>query len=182
MHKYLCSFFFFSFQVQRLLRESFFMLNQSKVQNLPLKSFSMLDPVNLNWSKYTVFFNCELILPFYFDFLFSIIYRNAFKHELTLLEKVRHPNIVQFVGAVTQNIPMMIVSEHSAKVSIYVFLFQFKILIPTTLAFVIVNYHSLYVRKRRLLNDNLHLDIHFILVKYKIWRKKIEKLHPSSVF
>ncbi|KAJ8639319.1 hypothetical protein MRB53_016013 [Persea americana] len=40
---------------------------------------------------------------------------NAFKHELTLLEKVRHPNVVQFVGAVTQNIPMMIVSEHHAK-------------------------------------------------------------------
>nr|XP_016438447.1 PREDICTED: serine/threonine-protein kinase HT1-like isoform X1 [Nicotiana tabacum]XP_016438448.1 PREDICTED: serine/threonine-protein kinase HT1-like isoform X1 [Nicotiana tabacum] len=37
---------------------------------------------------------------------------DAFKHELTLLEKVRHPNVVQFVGAVTQNIPMMIVSEY----------------------------------------------------------------------
>lgn len=37
---------------------------------------------------------------------------NAFKHELTLLEKVRHPNVVQFVGAVTQNIPMIIVSEY----------------------------------------------------------------------
>ncbi|BBH08640.1 Integrin-linked protein kinase family [Prunus dulcis] len=36
---------------------------------------------------------------------------NAFKNELELLEKVRHPNVVQFVGAVTQNIPMMIVSE-----------------------------------------------------------------------
>ncbi|KAG0488260.1 hypothetical protein HPP92_007071 [Vanilla planifolia] len=41
---------------------------------------------------------------------------NAFKHELTLLEKVRHPNVVQFVGAVTQNIPMMIVSEYHHKV------------------------------------------------------------------
>ncbi|XVF37510.1 hypothetical protein REPUB_Repub20aG0015100 [Reevesia pubescens] len=40
---------------------------------------------------------------------------NAFKHELTLLEKVRHPNVVQFVGAVTQNIPMMIVSEYHSK-------------------------------------------------------------------
>ncbi|XP_076895568.1 integrin-linked protein kinase 1-like [Bidens hawaiensis] len=39
---------------------------------------------------------------------------NAFKHELTLLEKVRHPNVVQFVGAVTQNVPMMIVSEYHA--------------------------------------------------------------------
>ncbi|CAN4075375.1 unnamed protein product [Withania somnifera] len=37
---------------------------------------------------------------------------NAFKHELTMLVKVRHPNVVQFVGAVTQNIPMMIVSEY----------------------------------------------------------------------
>ncbi|GLT33412.1 hypothetical protein SLA2020_080060 [Shorea laevis] len=40
---------------------------------------------------------------------------NAFKHELTLLEKVRHPNVVQFVGAVTQNIPMMIVLEYPLK-------------------------------------------------------------------
>ncbi|KAK7247286.1 hypothetical protein RIF29_42167 [Crotalaria pallida] len=40
---------------------------------------------------------------------------DAFKHELTLLERVRHPNVVQFVGAVTQNIPMMIVREFHAK-------------------------------------------------------------------
>ncbi|XP_031390003.1 integrin-linked protein kinase 1-like isoform X2 [Punica granatum] len=40
---------------------------------------------------------------------------NAFKHELELLEKARHPNVVQFVGAVTQNIPMMIVLEYPSK-------------------------------------------------------------------
>ncbi|KAJ0255564.1 Integrin-linked protein kinase family [Hirschfeldia incana] len=40
---------------------------------------------------------------------------NAFNHELTLLAKARHPNIVQFVGAVTQNLPMMIVVEHNPK-------------------------------------------------------------------
>ncbi|KAL5212937.1 hypothetical protein ABZP36_023784 [Zizania latifolia] len=40
---------------------------------------------------------------------------NEFKHELTLLEKARHPNLVQFVGAVTQNVPMMIVSEYHEK-------------------------------------------------------------------
>ncbi|KAI4304153.1 hypothetical protein MLD38_039704 [Melastoma candidum] len=40
---------------------------------------------------------------------------NAFKNELELLEKVRHPNVVQFVGAVTQNMPMMIVLEHHPK-------------------------------------------------------------------
>ncbi|KAE8734062.1 Integrin-linked protein kinase family isoform 2 [Hibiscus syriacus] len=37
---------------------------------------------------------------------------NAFKYELTLLEKVRHPNVIQFVGAVTQNVPMMIVLDY----------------------------------------------------------------------
>ncbi|XP_047061513.1 integrin-linked protein kinase 1-like isoform X1 [Lolium rigidum] len=37
---------------------------------------------------------------------------NSFRHELTVFEKVRHPNVVQFMGAVTQNIPMMIVSEY----------------------------------------------------------------------
>ncbi|XP_068665804.1 integrin-linked protein kinase 1-like [Aristolochia californica] len=40
---------------------------------------------------------------------------STFKHELMLLEKVRHPNVVQFVGAVTQNIPLMIVSEYTPK-------------------------------------------------------------------
>ncbi|CAL9165374.1 unnamed protein product [Musa hybrid cultivar] len=40
---------------------------------------------------------------------------NSFKNELTLMQKTRHPNVVQFVGAVTQNLPMMIVSEHLPK-------------------------------------------------------------------
>ncbi|KAG2309597.1 hypothetical protein Bca52824_029345 [Brassica carinata] len=47
---------------------------------------------------------------------------NAFRHELTLLEKVRHPNVVQFVGAVTQNIPMMIVVEYTPKGDLGVYL------------------------------------------------------------
>eukprot|EP00252_Welwitschia_mirabilis_P022348 TRINITY_DN6018_c0_g1_i1.p1 TRINITY_DN6018_c0_g1~~TRINITY_DN6018_c0_g1_i1.p1 ORF type:complete len:483 (-),score=98.91 TRINITY_DN6018_c0_g1_i1:374-1822(-) len=36
----------------------------------------------------------------------------SFRNELSLLLKVRHPNVVQFVGAVTQNVPMMIVAEY----------------------------------------------------------------------
>ncbi|CAE6048100.1 unnamed protein product [Arabidopsis arenosa] len=47
---------------------------------------------------------------------------NAFRHELTLLEKVRHPNVIQFVGAVTQNIPMMIVVEYNPKGDLSVYL------------------------------------------------------------
>ncbi|XP_066321806.1 serine/threonine-protein kinase 12-like isoform X3 [Miscanthus floridulus] len=37
--------------------------------------------------------------------------RNSFRHQVIVLDKVRHPNVLQFVGAVTQDIPMMIVSE-----------------------------------------------------------------------
>eukprot|EP00249_Psilotum_nudum_P003031 c16351_g1_i3 orf=980-1867(-) len=36
----------------------------------------------------------------------------AFRNELALLQKLRHPNIVQFLGAVTQNTPMCIVEEY----------------------------------------------------------------------
>ncbi|KAE9606335.1 hypothetical protein Lal_00013593 [Lupinus albus] len=36
----------------------------------------------------------------------------AFLDELTLLQKIRHPNVVQFLGAVTQSTPMTIVTEY----------------------------------------------------------------------
>lgn len=38
----------------------------------------------------------------------------AFRDELALLQKLRHPNIVQFLGAVTQRTPMCIIMEHCA--------------------------------------------------------------------
>ncbi|KAG9138447.1 hypothetical protein Leryth_012737 [Lithospermum erythrorhizon] len=40
---------------------------------------------------------------------------NAFRDELALLQKIRHPNVVQFLGAVTQCSPMMIVTEYLPK-------------------------------------------------------------------
>ncbi|PIN21363.1 Tyrosine kinase [Handroanthus impetiginosus] len=39
----------------------------------------------------------------------------AFRDELALLQKIRHPNVVQFLGAVTQSTPMMIVTEYLSK-------------------------------------------------------------------
>ncbi|CAM8986400.1 unnamed protein product [Rhodiola kirilowii] len=39
----------------------------------------------------------------------------AFTDELALLQKLRHPNVVQFLGAVTQSNPMMIVTEYLPK-------------------------------------------------------------------
>lgn len=62
-------------------------------------------------------FYCRLLTVFTIcSLIFLKLHSNAFNHELTLLEKVRHPNVVQFVGAVTQNIPMMIVVEYHPKV------------------------------------------------------------------
>ncbi|CAA6673005.1 unnamed protein product [Spirodela intermedia] len=39
----------------------------------------------------------------------------AFRDELALLQQIRHPNVVQFLGAVTQSSPMMIVTEYLPK-------------------------------------------------------------------
>jgi serine/threonine protein kinase len=38
--------------------------------------------------------------------------KRAFIDELSLYQKIRHPNVVQFLGAVTQSSPMMIVTEY----------------------------------------------------------------------
>ncbi|KAK1402355.1 hypothetical protein POM88_001960 [Heracleum sosnowskyi] len=45
----------------------------------------------------------------------SLYFRRAFIDELALLQKIRHPNFVQFLGAVTQSSPMMIVTEYLPK-------------------------------------------------------------------
>lgn len=45
-------------------------------------------------------------------------YRQAFRDELDVLQLIRHPNVVQFLGAVTQSNPMMIVMEFMRKVCI----------------------------------------------------------------
>ncbi|KAL5228334.1 hypothetical protein ABZP36_016599 [Zizania latifolia] len=39
----------------------------------------------------------------------------AFRDELDVLQLIRHPNVVQFLGAVTQSSPMMIVMEYMPK-------------------------------------------------------------------
>lgn len=46
----------------------------------------------------------------------------AFRDELTLLQKIRHPNVVQFLGAVTQSSPMMIVTEYLPKGDLHLYL------------------------------------------------------------
>ncbi|XP_051115448.1 integrin-linked protein kinase 1-like [Andrographis paniculata] len=46
----------------------------------------------------------------------------AFGDELSLLQKIRHPNVVQFLGAVTQSSPMMIVTEYLPKGDLHEYL------------------------------------------------------------
>ncbi|KAF2290637.1 hypothetical protein GH714_014814 [Hevea brasiliensis] len=46
----------------------------------------------------------------------------AFGDELALLQKIRHPNVVQFLGAVTQSSPMMIVTEYLPKGDLFAYL------------------------------------------------------------
>ncbi|KAL5224898.1 hypothetical protein ABZP36_011537 [Zizania latifolia] len=41
--------------------------------------------------------------------------RQAFRDELDVLQLIRHPNVVHFLGAVTQSSPMMIVMEYMPK-------------------------------------------------------------------
>lgn len=68
------------------------------------------------WS--VTFFNHIYLSPG-FDILTSgWFHRRAFMDELALLQKIRHPNVVQFLGAVTQSNPMMIVTEYLPKVSV----------------------------------------------------------------
>ncbi|KAJ4729067.1 putative Protein kinase [Melia azedarach] len=55
----------------------------------------------------------------------------AFRDELALLQKIRHPNVVQFLGAVTQSSPMIIVTEYLPKGDLRAYLKQKGALKPS---------------------------------------------------
>ncbi|XP_058771411.1 integrin-linked protein kinase 1-like isoform X1 [Vicia villosa] len=56
----------------------------------------------------------------------------AFRDELALFQKIRHPNVVQFLGAVTQSSPMMIVTEYLPKGDLRDFMKRKGALKPST--------------------------------------------------
>ncbi|XP_020220589.1 integrin-linked protein kinase 1 [Cajanus cajan] len=56
----------------------------------------------------------------------------AFRDELALFQKIRHPNVVQFLGAVTQSSPMMIVTEYLPKGDLRDFMQRKGALKPST--------------------------------------------------
>lgn len=56
----------------------------------------------------------------------------GFIDELALLQKIRHPNVVQFLGAVTLSSPMMIITEYLPKGDLRAFLKRKGVLKPLT--------------------------------------------------
>ncbi|KAK9696877.1 hypothetical protein RND81_08G002900 [Saponaria officinalis] len=56
----------------------------------------------------------------------------AFRDELALLQRIRHPNVVQFLGAVTQSTPMMIITEFLPKGDLCEYLLNIGGLKPRT--------------------------------------------------
>ncbi|GFP92028.1 probable serine/threonine-protein kinase ddb_g0271538 [Phtheirospermum japonicum] len=55
-----------------------------------------------------------------------------FKHEVNLLVKLRHPNIVQFLGAVTEKKPLMLVAKYLKGGDLHQYLKEKGALNPTT--------------------------------------------------
>lgn len=43
---------------------------------------------------------------------FLLVFSQDFRHEVNLLVKLRHPNVVQFLGAVTERKPLMLITEY----------------------------------------------------------------------
>ncbi|GAA0171953.1 non-receptor serine/threonine protein kinase [Lithospermum erythrorhizon] len=55
-----------------------------------------------------------------------------FKHEVNLLVKLRHPNIVQFLGAVTEKKPLMLITEYLRGGDLHQYLKEKGALSPST--------------------------------------------------
>ncbi|KAG6492776.1 hypothetical protein ZIOFF_047741 [Zingiber officinale] len=78
----------------------------------------------------------------------------AFRDELALLQLIRHPNVVQFLGAVTQSSPMMIVTEYLRKGDLCAYLKRKGALKPS----VAVRF-ALDIARNILRDDTRHLKV-----------------------
>ncbi|KAI4379226.1 hypothetical protein MLD38_005550 [Melastoma candidum] len=84
---------------------------------LPNKCDWEIDPSELDFSNSNII-GKHLIAAICFGSAKSIaivhlgLIRQDFRHEVNLLVKLRHPNIVQFLGAVTERKPLMLITEY----------------------------------------------------------------------
>lgn len=58
--------------------------------------------------------------------MFYLSISQDFRHEVNLLVKLRHPNIVQFLGAVTEKKPLMLITEYLRGVNNCIFSINFQ--------------------------------------------------------
>ncbi|KAJ6982644.1 integrin-linked protein kinase 1 [Populus alba x Populus x berolinensis] len=72
------------------------------------------------------------IEPSELDFSNSNIIGKDFRHEVNLLVKLRHPNIVQFLGAVTDRKPLMLITEYLRGGDLHQYLKEKGALSPST--------------------------------------------------
>ncbi|THU51052.1 hypothetical protein C4D60_Mb06t26950 [Musa balbisiana] len=78
----------------------------------------------------------------------------AFRDELALLQQIRHPNVVQFLGAVTQSSPMMIVTEYLRKGDLRAYLNRKRTLRPSSAVLF-----ALDIARNILRDDSGHLKV-----------------------
>ncbi|KAJ3671007.1 hypothetical protein LUZ60_008433 [Juncus effusus] len=121
----------------------------------------------------------------------------AFRDELALLQLLRHPNVVQFLGAVTQSSPMMIVTEYLPKGDLRAFLDRKGALKPSlAVKFALdiargLNYlhehkpeaiiHRDLEPPNILRDDSGHLKVaDFGVSKMLKWRKRVRENQPLT--
>jgi serine/threonine protein kinase len=80
-----------------------------------------------------------------------------FRQEVELLVKLRHPNIVQFLGAVTRQPPLMLITEYLAGGDLYELLWRKKEALPAPL---IVKYSLDIARGMCYLHNGPNVIIH----------------------
>jgi serine/threonine protein kinase len=102
---------------QSLLQGTF---RKATWRGIPVAVKKLDDDLIADGSKVWVVSTCfwSMLALFYPSIILIVWmpYRQAFRDELDVLQLIRHPNVVQFLGAVTQSNPMMIVMEFMRKV------------------------------------------------------------------
>ncbi|KAG5521416.1 hypothetical protein RHGRI_033852 [Rhododendron griersonianum] len=96
---------------------------------LPNKCDWEIDPSELDFSTSNII--GKFGLPILSVYLIIKLCQD-FRHEVNLLVKLRHPNIVQFLGAVTERKPLMLITEYLRGGDLHQYLKEKGALSPST--------------------------------------------------
>lgn len=105
------------------------MHSYKKIFNVIFLGFSIHVLYNLIHLIFFFIFSCPILLSchilcitlktsqayskicIHYSYILLLLSSQDFRHEVKLLVKLRHPNIVQFLGAVMENKPLMLITE-----------------------------------------------------------------------